>query len=277
MTQEKHASLMSWYDAYYGSLDPAVNDADRAAAHALHLASFPDLDMPMATGPEGVNLDDALDPTAIYGHFSLVLFLAGKSITDANRAAITIKRPSAIERKYFAGRSVAPLTGPLSLSTMAHTQIHTAFVQLTHLRREVFTQVAQFNTQTSDPMVEIVATTTRLMRYSGMQQAVLIDNYLSSHEEAFRVPLLIPAIQAYTASMKDLRSVPAEHRPYFKLINGDTTRAFNRNDIENLLTVALMEARETNPTLQQYAMPVNAQLVMDKYTKALQILADEEE
>jgi hypothetical protein len=266
--------LMEWYENYMGVFNPGADDALRAACRNDAPGLWVELGLPQGEAKFDVDMADVLDIPAIYGHLSLVLFLAGKTITDTNRASITQKRPNAIERKYFNEKVVGPLSGSLALSATAHTQIHTAFVQLTHLRKEVFTRVATFNTQTEDSTFEVVATTTRLMRYAGMQQAILIDNFLSAHKEALAVPFLAPAIQAYAASMRDVMAAPAIVRPYFKIIHGDTTRAFNRNEIENLLTVALVDAREVNPTLQQYAIPPNYQLIMDRYTTALHLLSE---
>jgi hypothetical protein len=269
--------ICQWYEDYLvvTSDDSDMEEDLRATCKTDLEATIIDLKVPRGKLVYDINMADTLSIEAIYGHISLVLFIAGKTITDANRAAITQKRPGAIERKYFNGRIVGPLQGSLRLSATAHVAIHTVFVTLTHLRRETFIQVAQFNAAHGDPVLDVVTTTTRLMRFSGMQQAVLINNFLDAHEEAFAMPFLIPAIKAYLASIKDMNAAPVEQRPYYKLIHGDSTRAFNRNDLMNLVVVAVAEARETNPTLQQYAIPANHQLIMDKYLQGLSLLADD--
>jgi len=270
-------ALLTWFEMYQGATSIEETEEMRKAYADQLPGLMVDIHLPMGTPAAGFDMDDVLDVPSVYGHMSLVLFLAGKTITDTNRAAISQKRPGAIERKYFNGKPVASLTGPLALSSVAHTYINMAFVSMVHLRRVVFTQVANFNNVATDPTIEVVATTTRLMRYAGMQQAILIDQFLSGHEEAFDIPLLQPSIQAYVASMKDLMNAPAEQRPYYKIIHGDTTRAFNRNDISNLLVAALDEARSLNPTLMQYNIPANHQLVMDKYREYLELLAEKTE
>jgi len=269
--------LTDWFTIYTGGTDLSSTQEERDASKTMLADMMPLLELPVGTPTVDINLGDVLDIPSVYGHFSVVLFLAGKTITDKNRVAVTQKRPGAIERKYYNGKQVGSLTGSLALSHEAHTYLHLAFVVLTRVRKAVFTHVANFNNHPDDPPTEVVATTTRLMRFAGMQQAVIVDSFLEGHEEAFSVPFLMPAISAYTASMKDLSSAPVEQRAYYKLIHGDTTRAFNRNEISNLLTVALVHARELNPTLLQYNIPPNYQLVMDKYHQALEALATEEE
>jgi len=276
LSQTTMDALKGWYDLYSACVegeDPAFVEA----AKGQLMETVIDMRLPPGLPALDVDLADSLDLPAIYGHVSMVLFVAGKTISDANRASITQKRPGAIERKYFGGKVVGPLQGSLRLSNEAHGQIHSAFVSMAHVRKEVFTKVATFNNIADvDPAIEVVATTTRLMRYQGMQQAVLIDQFLSAHEEAFAIPILMPSIQAYAASMRDLMAAPVEQRPYYKIIHGDSTRAFNRNDISNLLVVAVMEARETNPTMMQYAIPANQQLIMDKYMQSLEALEENE-
>lgn len=277
MSEASVTALMQWYTMYRGALAPDADDAVRASCAEDLPGLYPDLDLPLGTASTRIDIDHVLDIPSIYGHFSLVLFLAGKTITEKNRSSITQKRPAAIERKYFGGTPVASLSGSLALSSAAHTQIHAAFVYLGHARKIIFQQVALFNTQDGNPQVEIVATTTRLMRFAGMQQAILIDRWLLAHPEGFRVPLLVPSIQHYVASLKELQKLPSEQRPYFKLINGDTTRAFNRNDLEYVLAVALSEEREINPTLKQYAIPPNFQIICQRYDESVAVLEAKEE
>jgi len=205
---------------------------------------------------------------AIYGYVSLILFLAGKNINDKNRGAITIKRPNAIERKYGMG-SVPCLTGDLKLSNSAHVGINLAFTAMHHARSEVFKEVAKFSHETGDIGVEVAATTTRLMAYAGMQHVVLIDKYLSATPHAERYPVLASSLVAYAASLKELADTPVDQRPYFKLIKGDTTRAFNRKDVEALLVVAITTEMDTNPTLVNYNLPENSDEIVTAYREAV--------
>lgn len=54
--------------------------------------------------------------TSMYGHLSLVCYLAGKRAIDMNHNAITFRLPDAIERKY--NESNAALTGTMQLSRL---------------------------------------------------------------------------------------------------------------------------------------------------------------
>jgi len=270
-------SLVEWAMLCGEANLPANSEEDKESARDAANSMLPfDWKLPFAMFPRSVNIADVLSAQAIYGHFSLILFLGGKNITDKNRIAITHKRPGAIEGKYFDKKNIDSLTGSLSLSRIAHRQINLAFTVMTPVRKATFMYVAGFTVNPQDARLEIVATTTRLMRFAGMQQAVIIDDFLSGHEEAMSVPFLMPAINAYVSSMRNLMAAPSEQRAFYKLIHGDTTRAFNRNEILPLLTVALVAARELNPTLMNYDIPANYQLVMDKYTQALQVLANAE-
>lgn len=276
LSDEMLTLLMTWYDTYT-TLSEAGDDVDLKAeiittANAMVLP----LSLPVGKASASATLSDVCDFEAIYGHLSLVLFLAGKRIDEKNRAAITAKRPGAIERKYYNSRAIASLTGALALSNNAHAQIHAAFAHLSHMRIVTFEMVAGFNQQNGDPRAEVVATNTRLMRFSGMQQAAIIDAFLSSHEEAFSVPMLAPAIASYTASLVDLAKVPDAVRPYFKIMYADATRAFNRNDVSHLICVALDDAIALNPTLGQYNKPPNYAEVVASYHRALALLADDE-
>jgi hypothetical protein len=237
--------------------------AEAVKTDAVDIKELPPL--PAQLHPVGQSLEQA----GIYGYFSLILFLAGKTITEVNRAAIVEKRPKAIEGKYFSSAAVPCLSGALRLSNRAHSEVHSAFTAMSHMRELVFTEVAKFSVTKNNYEVEVVATTTRLMAYAGMQHVIMINKFLDANEVAFKIPMLQPALRSYVLSLKHLQTEKEVVRPFFKLIHGDTTRAFNRKDVEPLLVVAVMEELKTNDTLSNFALPGNVEIIQARYAESL--------
>lgn len=200
------------------------------------------------------DLQGSVEIEGIYGYYSLILFLAGKNINDANRQGITTRRPLAIERKYSMVGTPS-LTGPLQMGNTAHEQVNAAFTAMTVARKAIFEKVAHFSSATGNRSIEVVATTTRLMHYSGMSHVLIIDTFLSSFPHAEKAPVLQGALSYYHSSLNALIATQPVYRPFFKLMHGDTVRVFNRKDVESLIAISVSRLKTTQPTLLQYNVP----------------------
>ncbi|KAI0997380.1 hypothetical protein K3495_g10804 [Podosphaera aphanis] len=106
-------------------------------------------------------------PKSLYAHFSLVVFLAGKQITDSNRSAITTARPRALIEK-FKIMGVDILNGPLRISDYSHTQVNQAWLEMSSFTHTCFEFFSAYSHGKSTMLLDIVNTNVMLLRYAMM-------------------------------------------------------------------------------------------------------------
>ena len=267
-------ALTEWYEkcwkSYHQTKPNAQGDHERPP-HSHRAPLGLTCQLPQGAGTVHGDMENLMALPSLYGHFSLALFLADKNLKH-NVRPWTHECGAAIEQKYFNGKQIASLTGTLAFSDAAHQRIPTAYNCRPILRKVLFKKVAFFDQPTSDECSEVIATTTRLMRYSGMQHVPLIDRYLSRHKHADSIMMLETELEEYRASKRDMDTVPKEQVPYFKLIYGDHTRPFLRKNLTNLVAVAVTDAREENPNLRYRWVPDNYDQVMERYNKEMAAL-----
>jgi len=212
-------------------------------------------------------VDDS-QPHILNSFYSLVLFLAGKSINSANITSIQVNRPKALISKYkLVGTDL--LNGPRMMSSTAHQQINAAWNYNHSYRKEVFKQVIAFQSSTGDLAKDIVWTTVGLMRYSGMQHAYIVHLFLKEYPWAIKLPILSSGLHVYEDSLL-LVSKDAPHlRPYHKLLNSDKSTAFNRKGMAVLLTVAVHAMTPFYNTLTRFVVSDEVGDAIEVFDRAL--------
>jgi hypothetical protein len=224
----------------------------------------PGLPAPPAT-LQPMLLYSSLSLEAIYGYIGLVLYLAGKKITGDNITAITVRRPAAIEAKY--GRpAISCLSGAMRLSTEAHAGIHQAWIVLSGAREVIFSEVAHWVTST-EPAEEVVATVTKLLRYSGMAHVAIIHQFIAANPWVAQVASLRPALMAYRASYERILRIKAARRPYYKVVLGDRGTLFDRRTLEPLTVCAVAFLEPLYPSLAQYTVSAAYDEVIREYNE----------
>ena len=263
-------ALTEWYEQCWESSNLArlnTQGYDERPPQSLRAPHGLTFQLPQGAGAFQGDMEDLMALPSLYGHFSLVIFLADKKDLEHGARGLTHERGVAIEQKYFNGKQIASLTGTLALSDAAHRSIPVVYVSPAALRKLIFKKVASFDQHSSDVCSEVIATTTRLMRYSGMQHVPLIDRYLSRYKYADAITMLRVDLLEYRASKRDMKTIPDEQVPYFKLIFGNDSYPFLRKNLTNLVAVAVTDAREEKPDLRYRWVPANYDRIMERYNQ----------
>jgi hypothetical protein len=258
--QEMHEGIVGW-----GMVEPTDAVENQTALDAILPCMIPLSELPDYDSSEVKrDLARCVSIEALYGYLALVLVLAAKSINDANRVAITINRPRNIEQKYRIVDCPC-LTGDLRISDNGHSMINAAFVSMDHFRGALFTRLADVKNAASDRGTAVVMTLVRLLDWTGMTYVPMIDRFLTSHSNIEGYGFLMPSYQSFIASLRALAKVPPHIRPFYKLIHGDTTKMFNRRDVEELMVCAIRDEARDRPSLMQYGLPPTSDQIWETY------------
>jgi len=243
------------------------DETPEAYLTALTRIVFP-AHLPAVTlGIDTLNPDYAACQTVevIYGYCSLILFLAGKKITEKNSVAITEKRPqNLIDAFSIHDSSAYALTGAGQMNSSAHHMINQAWSTYAGARQAIITEVAVFAAGTSLPQ-RVVYTVTKLLENSGMQPAYFIHRFLQAMPHAATYSCILPSLNAYVSSIREVAAAPAHLQPYYKLIHGDRTRAFHRNTLLILAACAITYEKYTSPSMNNFDLGEGATAAINMF------------
>lgn len=187
----------------------------------------------------------------LYAHYALVVFLAGKKITNDNRTAITVARPKALIGK-FTIEGVETLNGLLKMSNVAHEMIFQAWLEMSSLKAECFREFSSYTASQTSLGQDIILTNITLMRFAQMNHATIIHKFLLAYPWASELPYLRQPLTLYMDSLAAAAKMPASLQPFIKIIWGDKSGLFPRKDLGALIAVALDTEKEVNETLSSY-------------------------
>lgn len=190
---------------------------------------------------------------AMYGYTALLVYLAGKRVTEKNETAITEKRPDNLVRAYGITYDRAVLDGEGRMGTTAHHSVNQAWVNHAKAREAIITEVAAFASGTTFPQ-RVVHTISKMIENSGMQPAYYINKFLVTFPWAAQITFLRPAIEAYAQSLREVAAAPAHIQPYYKVIRGDSTRAFHRNSIAALSACAIAYEKHLTNSMVNFSL-----------------------
>lgn len=231
-------------------------------------------DLRFPPGLPGVLLDDETFPPdlaacatvpAIYGYCSLLIFLAGKRITEKNVVAITEKRPKNLVDAYkITDEAAFILSGAGRMNSSAHSFVSQVWATYFHARVAVIQEVAAFSTGATLPQ-RVVYTITKMIEYSGMQPALFIHKFIQARPECAKMTCIRPALNAYITSVREVAAAPAYLQPYYKLIYGDSTRAFHRNAILMLSSCAITHEKYLSASMNNFDLGEGATMAVTMY------------
>lgn len=230
--------------------------------------------IPSLTGLPSVPVNEEFFPAqlaasatvqAVYGFTSLLIFLAGKKIDDKNASTITERRPSNLINAYqIPEPATFFLTGEGKMSPEAHRYVNQAWVTYAHMRTAVISEAARFSVGTSLPQ-RVTFTIVKLIEYAGMQQATFIHEFLQAMPQCVNYACIRPSLNAYTTSLREVAATPGYLQPYFKVINGERTRAFHRNSILVLSSCATAYKKYTTPSMKNFNLGEGATQAVNMY------------
>lgn len=202
---------------------------------------------------------------SIYGYCSLLIFLSGKQINEKNAITITEKRPKNLIDTYNINEYAAfILIGDGKMNTEAHHAINQVWITYYHARKAIISEVAAFAAGTTLPQ-RVVYTITKLLEYSGMQPAYFIHKFLQARPETAQFSCTRAALNAFISSVHEVAAAPGYLQPYYKLIHGETTRAFHRNSLLTLSSCAIAFEKATSPSMRNFNLGEGATAAVNMY------------
>lgn len=197
-------------------------------------------------------LSNEAAPKVIASHYSILLFIAGKRIEGDDHSALTQNRPQALIKKAHLPADPELLIGCLRFSDEAHLLLNSAWQELAALRGIVFPTFAEFSSEATDEVQDLIYTTMHLLRYSGMQHAKIVHGFLGAYPWARDVPQLRTSIAKFDESIIAAAGYPSKIQPYVKLIYGDKTEIFPRKEMEVLISCAVASMADTSPDIVNF-------------------------
>jgi hypothetical protein len=238
-------------------------DYETAVTQIPTLDKLPELERNSASFPP--ELAACTTVQSLYGFGALILFLAGKKIQGKNVTTITERRPKNLVDAYNISETAAYiLTGDGKMGTQAHANVYQACITYAPMRRAVISEVARFSMGTSLPQ-RVTYTIVKMMEYAGMQQGTFIHEYLQAMPHTIDYSCIRPSYNAYVMSLRDVAKVPGYLQPFFKIIHGDSTKAFHRNSIFLLAAVATSYKRLVTPSMENFDLGDGAVLAVNLF------------
>lgn len=224
---------------------------------------FPDIPRSAEVFPDA--LAGCATIPAVYGFCSLLIFMAGKKITEKNQSTITERRPQNIIDTYGVPEHANHfLTGDGKMQDIAHKMCNQAWVTYAPARKAIITDVASFAAGNSQPQ-RVVYTVSKLLEFVGMQPAYYIHRFLQAFPQAREYACIRPALGVYAASIREVAKADARIQPYYKVIHGDLTRAFHRNGLLALSACAISFEKNTSPSMRNFTLGEGATTAVNMF------------
>lgn len=224
------------------------------------LANFPDVRPSATSYPPELAACELV--TAVYGYAALIIYLCGKKINEKNSVAITDKRPQNLIDTYKIDEQAAYiLKGEGAMSSAAHAFVNQAWVTHAAVRAGIITEVATFAGGATLPQ-RVVYTVAKMLENSGMQPAYFIHRFLQAFPRCASYSCIRPALNAYASSIREVAAAPPHIQPYYKLIQGEGTRAFHRNSILMLSSCAVAYEKYTSPSMRNFNLGEGATIAL---------------
>lgn len=201
----------------------------------------------------------------VYGYCSLLIFLSGKQINEKNSIAITDKRPKNLIKAYGIDEYASYiLTGDGKMGSEAHSRINQVWLTYFHARAAIISEVATFAAGATLAQ-RVVYTITKMLEFSGMQPAFFIYKFLQARPETREFSCTRASLNAFISSVQEVAAAPGYLQPYYKLIHGDSTRAFHRNTLLILSSCAIALEKATSSSMRNFDLGEGATAAVNMY------------
>jgi len=252
--------------ALFEAMGEAEEEDDSALVSARSNLVFPDKFPSIEATSDFLHTDLLLCETipAIYGYNSLLLFMAGKRMNELNQRAVSEARPDAIIRTYRAEGAAYILTGAGKIDPRNYPWINLCWTKSQAAKKAIFTEVAAFAKSATQAQA-VTYTTVKMLEFVGMQPAYYIHKFLIAVPWCSNISVVRPAINKYQESLREVARAPAYLQPYYKVIYGESTKAFHRQALLPLTACAIAYERIINPTLANYTLGEGADAAVNSF------------
>lgn len=204
----------------------------------------------------------------IYAHYAMLVFLAGKTVTDLNRDAVTVNRPAALIGKFHLDEETMLLNGNLRISDVGHTLANVAWGEMTSFRAACFSEFIKYASVDVDLGQDIIYTNVHLMRYANMGHAKLSYKLIRANPWVLDFAPLASSIAVFMDSVRVSMTVAPSLQPYVKLMYGDKSGLFPRKEMEPLVACAAALEEEVSETVTNFVRS-------DKYAAIVDLFLEE--
>jgi len=196
------------------------------------------------------------DSRHAYACFSVVLYCIGKEITEVNQTAASTNRPGAvIGRHQLDGTDVAVLPGkPDGPTYDALSQVFASMSVYAEVRAviiRIMVSVMENNTYYG-PGMDMIITNFKLLKGAQMTHVGAIQDVLQSYPWLLKVDFLRSYISEYKEEIKKLAAVPAEFRPFVRLLGSGHDVLFPSTKLGPLVAVAIEFKKDVEKSLESY-------------------------
>jgi hypothetical protein len=201
----------------------------------------------------------------IFAHYALIVFLAGKTITDLNREAITTNRPRALVGKCHLDEETLILNGALRISDIGHEYITVAWSEVSIFRAHCFLEFMNYASMDTNSMQDIIYTSVHLLRHSGMTHARLSYKLIKANMWVVDFAPLQGPVSVFFDSLRESLRVPTALQPYLKLIYADKSNLFPRKEMEPLVACAVAVEEEMSDSITQFYRNERYQAIVELF------------
>lgn len=240
--------------------DNIANEVEGAEKTILPCEMFPELDNPELS----FELICCNELNGLYCYAALLMFLCGKTISDLNREAITVKRPKALMQEFQTADSAFILTGAGRLSSTAHSSLNSAWTAIADPRISIVEHFSQAIGEGKTPY-RIMSQVMKLLALTGMNYVKLIIRLLEAAPFVTTMPALQADLRAFKESVARLSVIQPHFRPYYKLAYGNDCTIFRRREMPGLVSIAIVYGSTYNETLKNYRIEAGYGTLLQKF------------
>lgn len=204
----------------------------------------------------------------IFAHYAMVVFLAGKIVTDLNRESVVTNRPIALIGKFHLAEETLLLNGALRISDVGHTMITMAWGEMTSFRAGCFMEFVKYASIDVDLSQDIIYTNVHLLRYSGMGHARLSYKLIRANPWVMDFAPLASSVTVFIDSVRASMRVAPHLQPFVKLMYGDKSGLFPRKEMEPLVACAAALEEEVSESITNFVRS-------DKYAAIVDLFLEE--
>lgn len=188
----------------------------------------------------------------VFSHYSIIVYLAGKVVTEEKRDNFVTARSGAMISKAKLDALTLTLNGPLRLSDSSHIYLNAAWGEMSIFRATCFLEFMGYASMKVTHSQELIYTSVHLLRYSGMSHAMFAYKLIRAYPWVKDFEPLQSSYHVFMDSLRMSLKVPEQLQPYLKIIYADKSGLFPRKDMEPLVACALAEEEKVSESITNF-------------------------
>lgn len=246
--------------------EDAVIAQTKEESEGSHYVQFPPALPNASTIAPTPDLVSAATIEGLYGYYSMLVFVMGKSISAENMVALTTKRPSALIRRRMLQSSEYLLIGEGKPASVNYSNIQSGWIRSNKPRIAIVIHHAKlYASDNRSETLDVLIVNMDMLKNSGQTYMFYIHELLVACPWCIELPALRSAFYHYAKMVKVLHSLDSWMQPYYKLAMQDTTKDVGRKNIEALVSVSTFFASQTKRSMAQYRINKDTYPVVNQF------------